>query len=70
MTVDRLVDDVSVLADNHHMKVLIEDSGKGAVICGASVFIGIQSFNLLFVWMKRMMFLMIILHDFALVYHL
>lgn len=43
---DNFLDDVSRLADNHHIKVMMEHSGRGAAICGTSVFLGMKLFNL------------------------
>lgn len=35
-----LLDGVSVLTDDHNIRVAVKHSGRGALICGASCFIG------------------------------
>lgn len=34
------LDGVSILADNHNMRVAVQKSGIGALICGACCFVG------------------------------
>lgn len=42
---DIFLDDVSRLADNHHIQLMIEHSGRGAAIAGSSAFLGIELIN-------------------------
>lgn len=38
--IKEFLDGISILADNHNMRVTVRQSGKGALICGACCFVG------------------------------
>uniref|UniRef100_A0A0K8TQN5 Putative conserved plasma membrane protein n=1 Tax=Tabanus bromius TaxID=304241 RepID=A0A0K8TQN5_TABBR len=40
VTATEVIDAVSVLTDDANMKVTLKQSGKGAIICGATCFVG------------------------------